>query len=75
MFYSNFTFHKPSKLGMWVQIRAASTSGVAGGEWSDSRSGHFKPEVRVLDSRTLEGWVEPISGLDVVAKSLCRSQQ
>jgi hypothetical protein len=43
------------------------TSGLDGGEWSDSRPGHFNPRERVTSTHWIGGWVGPCAGLDMVS--------
>jgi hypothetical protein len=42
------------------------TSGLAGGEWSASRTDGFTAGERVPDSHWTGGWVDPRAGLDDV---------
>jgi hypothetical protein len=44
------------------------TSGLDGGEWSASSSGHFTPRESATGIHLIESCVDPRAGLDVVAK-------
>jgi hypothetical protein len=44
-----------------------------GGEWSDSRLGHFTPRERAPGTHWIGGWVGPSAGLDAVVKKKYRA--
>jgi hypothetical protein len=54
--------------GMHVYIHIFLTSALVGGEWSDSRPGHFTPREIAPGTHWIGGWVEPRAGLDDVEK-------
>jgi hypothetical protein len=47
-----------------VEIHIFLTSALAGGEWSASCSGRFKPGERAAGTHWIGGWVDPRAGLD-----------
>jgi hypothetical protein len=54
--------------GVDVYIHIFLTPALVGGEWSDSRPGHFTPGERVPGTHWIGGWVSPRAGLDDVEK-------
>jgi hypothetical protein len=51
--------------GVDVQIHIFLTSALAGGEWSASRPGRFRPGETAPGTHWTGGWVDPRAGLDM----------
>jgi hypothetical protein len=54
--------------GVDVETRVFLTSALVGGEWSNSRSGHFSPEDRASGTHRIGSWVGPRPSLDNMEK-------
>jgi hypothetical protein len=59
--------------GVGVQIHVFLTMALAGGEWSASRSGRFKPGQKSRTTHWIGSWVGPRAGLGNMEKILFRN--